>query len=94
MVRSLCPFAVETTFPLSNFKTKHIFGNLMARVKFLKPFRTPQVPHIFFSTFFYRRRRRRFPKRAPEATKGGADGTAPPEGEGNPAEGECFESIS
>ena len=30
MVRSLshsvCPFAIETTFPLSNFKTKHIFG--------------------------------------------------------------------
>ena len=27
------------------------------------------------------------------APKGGADGAAPPEGEGNPAEGGCFASI-
>ena len=32
------------TFPLSNFKTKHIFGILMKRVKFLKAFGAPQVP--------------------------------------------------
>ena len=44
MVLSLCPFAIETTFPLSNFKTKHIFGILMERDKFLKPFGAPQAP--------------------------------------------------
>ena len=27
---SVCLSAIETTFPLSNFKTKHIFGILMA----------------------------------------------------------------
>ena len=62
----VCPFAIETTFPLSDFKTKHIFGIPMERVTFLKPFGAPQAPeiwgaegapNIFF--FFYRRRRRR-----------------------------------
>ena len=33
---SVCSCAIETTFPLSNFKTKHIFGILMALRKFLK----------------------------------------------------------
>ena len=47
-----CSFGIETTFPLSNFKTKHIFGILMARVKFLKPFGTAQVPQFLFSLFF------------------------------------------
>ena len=54
--------AIVTTFPLSNFKTKHIFGIHMERVKFLKSF---------------------------GASKGSA---APPEGEGNPAEGGNFAS--
>ena len=31
-------------FPLSNFKTKHIFGILVERVTFLKPFGAPQAP--------------------------------------------------
>ena len=35
---SVCSSTIETTFPLSNFKTKHIFGILMALRKFLKPF--------------------------------------------------------
>jgi len=39
----VCPFAIETTFPLSNFKTKHIFGILMILRKFLKPW-APQAP--------------------------------------------------
>ena len=30
--------AIETYFPLSNFKTKHIFGILMALQKFLEAF--------------------------------------------------------
>ena len=33
MCPSVCSFAIETTFPLSNFKTKHIFGTLMAMRK-------------------------------------------------------------
>ena len=51
MVGSLCSFAIETTFPLSNFKTKHIFGILMARVKFLKPFGAPLAPQFLFIFF-------------------------------------------
>ena len=56
-----CPFAIETTFPLSNFKTKHIFGILMERVTFLKPSWRPVrgAPNMgcpwrpkFFSIFF------------------------------------------
>ena len=38
MVLWFCSFAIETTFPLSNFKTNHIFGILMVRDNFLKPF--------------------------------------------------------
>ena len=30
---------------------------------------------------------------ASKVPKGGAEGAAPPESEGNPAEGECFASI-
>ena len=41
---SVCPVAIETTFPLSNFKTKHIFGILVERVTFLKSFGAPQAP--------------------------------------------------
>ena len=33
---SVCSSAIETTFPWSNFKTKHIFGILMTLLKFLK----------------------------------------------------------
>ena len=44
-----CSFAVGTTFPLSNFKTKHIFGILMAQVQSLKPFGAPPAPQFFLS---------------------------------------------
>ena len=40
---SVCPFAIKTTFPLSKFKTKHIFGILMTLRKFLKLW-APQAP--------------------------------------------------
>ena len=36
MVRSFCPFAIETPFSLSNFKTKNIFGTLMTQRKYEK----------------------------------------------------------
>ena len=39
-----CPFAIETTFLLSDFKTKQIFGILMERVTFLKPLGALQAP--------------------------------------------------
>ena len=42
-----CPFAIEATFPLSNFKTKHIFGILVERVTFLKPLGAPEAPEIW-----------------------------------------------
>ena len=86
MVRSLCdsvcPFAIETTFPLSNFKTKHIFGILMILRKFLKLW-APQAhskrgavgAQIFFFSFT------------------AAEGTASPEGKRNPAEGWCYAII-
>ena len=51
-----CPFAIETTFPLSNFKAKHIFGILMERVKFWKPFgRGARGARIFYIFFCCRR---------------------------------------
>ena len=34
---------IETTFPLSNFKTKHIFGILTTLRKFLKPWAPPKA---------------------------------------------------
>ena len=56
--------AIETTFPLSNFKTKHIFGILIAQQEFLKfvifflmpptavdftaPCGAPRAPQFFF----------------------------------------------
>ena len=43
---SVCSCAIEITFPLSNFKTKHIFGILMALRKF---FKTILGAPIFFS---------------------------------------------
>ena len=46
---SVCSSAIETTFPLSNFKTKHIFRISMALRKHLKPFGALQAPEIFFS---------------------------------------------
>jgi len=59
----LCSFAIETTFPLSNFKTKHIFGILMILRKYLKLWgaagsRNFGRPKFFI---FYRRRRHRTP---------------------------------
>ena len=51
MVRSLCPFAKETTFPLSNFKTKHIFGILMTLRKFVKLWGAAGAPNFFFLSF-------------------------------------------
>ena len=38
---SVCSSAIETTFPLSNFKTKHIFVILMALRKYVKLFGAP-----------------------------------------------------
>ena len=46
MILSVCPFAIETTFPLSNFKTKHIFGILMTLWKFIKLW-APQAPETW-----------------------------------------------
>ena len=54
-ILSVCSFAIETTFMLSNFKTKHIFGILMAQRRFLKLFGAPETwgatgaPFFFFS---------------------------------------------
>ena len=48
VILSVCPFAIETTFPLSNFKTKHIFGILKTLRKFLKLWGVAGAP-IYFS---------------------------------------------
>ena len=56
MVRSLChsacPFTIETTFPLSNFKTNYIFGILMTLQKSLKLWGAAGTPKfiLFFSS--------------------------------------------
>ena len=59
-----CPSAIETIFPLSNFKTKHIFGILMAERKFLIPFGAPESAEILGAAgapiFFWRRPRHNF----------------------------------
>ena len=55
VILSVCPFAIETTFPLSNFKTKRILGILMERVMFLKPFgvlHIVAIQHIPFILVF------------------------------------------
>ena len=46
LCHSVCPFAIETTFPFSNFKTKHIFRILMTLRTFVKlwaPQATPKT---------------------------------------------------
>ena len=43
---SVCSFAIEASFPLSNFKTKHIFGILMILWTFLKLW-APQAPELW-----------------------------------------------
>ena len=49
---SVCPFAIETTFPLSNFKTKHIFGILMTLRKSLKLWGAAGTPTFSFFLSF------------------------------------------
>ena len=88
---SVCQFAIETTFPLSNFKTKHIFGILMTLRKFLKLWGAAGAPNLYHITFTaaegggFQNSRQRSPN-------GGAEGAAPPESERNPAEGGCYAS--
>ena len=48
MILSVCSFAIETTFPLSDFKTKHIFGNFMNG----SPFGAPKAPQTFFYIYW------------------------------------------
>ena len=81
---SVCSSAIESTFPLFNFKNKHIFGILMALRKFLKRFRAPGE-----NPFFFPAADSAVPISFSFTT---AVGGAPPEGEGNAAEGGCFPS--
>ena len=85
----VCPFAIETTFPLSNFKTKHIFGILMERVTFLNHLgrrRRLNFFNYFFSSFTAAEGGG-CPNGRHRCPNGGAEGATPPEGEGNPDEG-------
>ena len=104
VILSVCPFAIETTFPLSNFKTKHIFGILMTLRTFLKlwaPQATPKTGAEGAQNMGCHRRPKFFiffllppPKAAQNGrrrhVKRGTEGAVPPEGEGNPAEGGYF----
>ena len=74
---SVCLFAIETTFPLSDFKTKYIVGIPMERFTFLKPFGAPKASQFFFLW----------------ETRKKNQGAIPPEGEGNPTEGGNFASY-
>ena len=66
-----CPFTIETTFPLFNFKTKHIFGILMTLRKFLK-LRAPKAAQ---------NGHRRRPKRGADGAVPPEDERNPAEGE-------------
>ena len=87
---SICSFAIETTFPLSNFKTKHIFGILMTLRKFLKPW-APQAPPKRDAQGVRNMGRRRRSNFFFYFTA--AEGATSPEGEGNPTEGGCFAIV-
>ena len=91
---SVCSCAIETTFPLSNFKTKHIFGILVVLRKYEDHLGRRRHPKIYL--FFYCRRSRsrwgargapffsaKAPPTATAASQMGAEGGAPPVGEGN-----------
>ena len=62
----VCSFAIDTSFPLSYFKTKHIFGTLMAvrklqdqiKIKICGAFGDPNF--YFYLFLFYRRQRRQY----------------------------------
>ena len=90
VILCVCSFSVETTFPLSNFQTYHILGILIV---LRKHFFLPQ------SKTFHMGRPRRPIFFLAETTatavvsQMGAEGGAPPEGEGNAAEGSYFVSI-
>ena len=68
----VCSCAIETTFPLSNFKTKHKFETFMALRKFSRPFglRSERKQFLFCCVLNCRRRRhsRRSRKTPPKAT--------------------------
>ena len=49
VILSVCSSAIETTFPLSNFKTEHIFGILIALRKLFKSFGAPPAPQIILN---------------------------------------------
>ena len=104
VVLRVCSSAIKTTFPLSNFRTKHIFGNLVALRKFYdhlgrrsRPERGAlnlghlRRPKLFFSTVTPNGapRRPNFFSRDHFGRR-----RAPPEGKGNTAEGGCFSSTT
>ena len=49
----VCPFAIETTFPFSNLKTKHIFGILTTLWKFIKLRGAAGAPNFFIFFHFF-----------------------------------------
>ena len=52
MVLSFCSLAIETTFPLSNFKTEHIFGILVVLRKFEEHMGRRRRPKFFINFLF------------------------------------------
>ena len=52
--------AIETTFPLSNFKTKHIFGILMSLLKFQDHLGHRRCSKLFLFIIYRRRSRPNF----------------------------------
>ena len=83
--------AIETTFPLSNFKTKHIFGILMSLMKFQDHLGHRRRPKLFLFIFYRRGRHPNFFFYLAEMPPNAAFAL---EGKGNVAEGGCFASIS
>ena len=74
---SVCPCVIETTFPLSNFKSKHIYiRNPHGPAEVSRSFGAPKAPKLFYLFLFLP---------PPKA--------ALSEDKGNAIEGGCFASI-
>ena len=52
VILCVCSFAIETTFPLSNFQTKHTFGILMVLRKHEDHLGHRSRPKIYLLFFF------------------------------------------
>ena len=94
MAGSLCLFVrYRNHFPLSNFKTKHIFGILMTlrKVSIWGALKEACFDYNFFFSNLLPPPKA-LPNGRPGRPKRGDEGAVPPEGDSNLADGGCFAS--